>query len=158
MSEGENQCEMFVPASLLLDVIEATVFCSESKTPSADSTIYSTATATNRMTKATTEATKLNFMTDQGSSRDSVSIAWRRAGLRTCGRDEPSPFCPRLKTEATELAKPDAAPVTAEAAPVENPLTDEKAPPEDDPLAPVVSSAPGAAVVAVAGPVPFGRW
>src|ERR1700761_2160929 len=112
------------------------------------------------MMKATTEATKLNFMTDHGSTRDRVSIAWRRAGLRTCGRDEPSPLSlfPRLKTEATEVAKPDAAPVTAEAAPVENPLTDEKAPPEDDPFAPVVSSAPGAAVVAVAGPVPFGRW
>jgi hypothetical protein len=32
--------------------------------------------------KATTETTKLNFMTDQGSTRDRVSWAWRRESFR----------------------------------------------------------------------------
>src|ERR1700733_7732963 len=76
MSDAENQCEMAVPGVLLADVIDATWFSSEVKTPSADSTMESTATATNKMMNASTEATKLNFMTDHGSIRDSVSIAW----------------------------------------------------------------------------------
>src|ERR1700735_4818219 len=101
MSDAENQCEMFVPASLWLEVIDDTVFCSESKTPSADSTMYSTATATNRMMNATTEATKLNFMTDQGSTRASVSIAWRLVDLRAW---MPGGWAPRFcQAEVTEL-------------------------------------------------------
>src|SRR5215471_16203741 len=74
---------MFVPDEPWLEVIVVTVCCSESKTPSADRTMYSTATATNKMMNATTEATKLNFMTDHGSTRASVSCAWRRVDRRT---------------------------------------------------------------------------
>src|SRR5690348_1673217 len=73
---------MFVPDVPLADVSVLTKCWIESKAPSADSTMYSTATATNRMMNATTDARKLNFMTDQGSSRASVSIACRLAGLR----------------------------------------------------------------------------
>jgi hypothetical protein len=72
---------------------------------------------------ATTDARKLNFMTDQGSSRASVSIACRLAGLRPLivgfcfccfclALFEPR-FC---QAEETELARPAAAPVTAEVA------------------------------------------
>src|SRR5882672_2678502 len=81
------------------------------------------------MMNATTEATKLNFMTDQGSTRARVSIACRLAGLRTWGLRFLAgwPFEPRrCQAEATELAKPAAAPltapVTAEAALGEDPL------------------------------------
>src|ERR1700728_1457231 len=81
------------------------------------------------MMNATTEATKLNFMTDQGSTRASVSIACRLAGLRTWGPRFLAgwPFEPRrCQAEATELARPAAAPltapVTAEAALGEDPL------------------------------------
>src|ERR1700722_2098336 len=85
--------------------------------------------------KATTEATKLNFMTDHGSTRASVSIPCRLAGLRTWvprGRDG-WPFEPRrCQAEATELARPAAAPltapVTAEAALGEDPLLAERPP------------------------------
>ena len=84
------------------------------------------------MTNATTEATKLNFMTDQGSTRESVSIACRLAGLRTWGPRVPAclPFEPRrFQAEATEFARPAAAsvtaPVTAEVALGEDPLLDE---------------------------------
>jgi hypothetical protein len=70
------------------------------------------------MMNATTDATKLNFMTDHGSTRDSVSMAWRlvdlrawmplgAAALRFC-------FCQAL---VTELARPAAAPPIAEAVP-----------------------------------------
>ena len=87
--------------------------------------MYSTATATNRMMNATTEATKLNFMTDQGSTRASVSIACRLACLRTWGPRAVAgrPLEPRrCHAEVTELARPAAAPVTAEAAPWDEPL------------------------------------
>ena len=72
---------------------------------------------------ATTDATKLNFMTDQGSTRASVSIAWRLVDLRVWMPlgDEPR-FC---QPEVTEAARPAAAPLTAEAALDENPLLDE---------------------------------
>jgi hypothetical protein len=83
--EAENQCEMFVPAEPLLEVIVETVCCSEVKTPSEDSTLYSTATATNKMMNATTETTKLNFITDHGSSRDRVSCACRLGRLEALG-------------------------------------------------------------------------
>ena len=76
------------------------------------------------MMNATTEATKLNFMTDQGSTRASVSIAWRLVDLRVwmpASGVEPR-FC---QAEVTELARPAAAPVTAEAAPGEDPLPGE---------------------------------
>src|SRR6516164_8912595 len=99
---------MFVPEEPWLEVIVVTVCCSESKTPSADRTMYSTATATNKMMNATTEATKLNFMTDQGSTRASVSIACRLAGLRTWVPRvfDGWPFAPRrCQAEATEFAK-----------------------------------------------------
>src|SRR5579859_2404709 len=76
--DRENQEETFVPAWFLADVRLFTVCCSESKTPRLDSAMYSSATATNKTMKATTEITKLNFMTDHGSTRDSVSCAWRR--------------------------------------------------------------------------------
>ena len=38
MSDGENQCEMFVPAEFWLEVIDDTWCCSDWKTPSASST------------------------------------------------------------------------------------------------------------------------
>ena len=103
--------------------------------------MYSTATATNRMMNATTDATKLNFMTDQGSTRASVSIAWRLVDLRVwmplAGFFVEPRFC---QADVTELARPVAAPLTAEAAedaaeeaadaadaaPDENPLLDDE--------------------------------
>jgi hypothetical protein len=77
-------------------------------------------------------------------------MAWRRAGLRdTVGLARFRLLLPLVlllprlaKTEATELARPAAAPPTAEAAPDENSLTAVKALPDDgrsavagDPLA-----------------------
>jgi hypothetical protein len=60
-------------------------------------------------------------MTDQGSTRASVSIAWRLVDLRVwMFLAEPR----RCQAEVTELARPAAAPPTADA-PVENPLPDE---------------------------------
>jgi hypothetical protein len=88
------------------------------------------------MMNATTEATKLNFMTDQGSTRASVSIACRLAGLRTWVPRvfDGWPFAPRrCQAEATEFAKPAAAPLTPAAAPLTAPVKAE-AVPEDDPL------------------------
>ena len=58
------------------------MFCSEWKTPRLDTTMYSSATATNSTMKATTDTRKLNFMTDHGSIRDSVNCAWRRDFFR----------------------------------------------------------------------------
>jgi hypothetical protein len=73
---------------------------------------------------------KLNFITDHGSSRASVSIACRLAGRRTFG---PCGFLLRFcQADVTELAypaMPAAAPLTAEAAPDENPLPDPDAVP-----------------------------
>jgi hypothetical protein len=61
-------------------------------------------------------------MTDQGSTRASVSIAWRLLGLRPCGPLVEPRFC---QAEVIELANPAAAPLTAEAAPDEDPTPDE---------------------------------
>jgi hypothetical protein len=60
-------------------------------------------------------------MTDQGSTRASVSIAWRLVDLRVWVPLVEPRFC---QAEVTELARPAAAPPTAEAAPDENPLLD----------------------------------
>src|SRR3984885_3625735 len=75
---------------------------------------------------ATTEATKLNFMTDQGSTRDSVSIAWRLPERRTLpfgaglpwGADLALAPGPPRKAAVTELASPAAAPPSPAAAPL----------------------------------------
>src|ERR1700761_6488265 len=105
------------------------------------------------MMKATTEATKLNFMTDHGSTRARVSIACRFAARRTCGRfgsrarsaRSVARSALRLRQElATELNRPPAARVRAEAAADGNP------PVGAWPLAEVVGSA-GAGVAVVAG-------
>jgi hypothetical protein len=64
-------------------------------------------------------------MTDQGSTRASVSIAWRLVGLRALPRCFPVSFEPRFcQAEVTELARPAAAPGATEAVPDENPLVD----------------------------------
>src|SRR5215472_1900990 len=112
---------MLVPALFLLEVSVVTVCCSESNTPREDSTMYSMATATNRMMNATTEAMKLNFMTDHGSSRASVSIACRFAGRRVFGSCFLLRFCQADVTELAYPAIPAAAPLIAAAAPEENP-------------------------------------
>src|SRR5580692_7407668 len=49
-------------------------------TPRLDSTKYRKATATNSTTQATRDMRKLNFITDQGSSRETTRSA-RRAGV-----------------------------------------------------------------------------
>src|ERR1035441_6312751 len=59
---------MLTPADPELEVTLASVFCTESKTPSEESAKYRTATATKSMTQATNEIRKLNFITDHGSS------------------------------------------------------------------------------------------
>jgi hypothetical protein len=78
--------------------------------------------------KATTEATKLNFITDHGSSRESVSIAWRLFDRRTEAAGllallallfalRSPRFCQKPVTEpVTEPASPAAAPVIPAAA------------------------------------------
>jgi hypothetical protein len=99
---------------------------------------------------ATTEATKLNFMTDHGSTRDKVSMAWRLDERRTLGPCFfllsfflSARFC---HADVTAPAIPAAAPVTAApAAPVENPAPEPLcAPPEEPPGA--ADGPPGAAV------------
>jgi len=66
-------------------------------------------------------------MTDQGSTRASVSIAWRLVDLRAwippaeAFRAEPR-FC---QAEVAEFARPAVAPLVAEVAAEENPLLDE---------------------------------
>ena len=71
------------------------------------------------MMKATTEATKLNFITDQGSTRERVSIAWRLFDRRTVG---PCLTLLALRSERrcqkpeTDPASPAAAPVSPAAA------------------------------------------
>src|SRR5579872_5227669 len=83
------------------------------------------------MMKATTETTKLNFMTDHGSTRERVSCACRLDERRTlvCRLRLPPALRP-WKADVTELARPAAAPLTADAAPAaEKPwLPDEFAP------------------------------
>src|SRR5579862_7145395 len=80
--DAENQEVTLVPAWFLADVRLFTVCCSDSKTPRLCRTQYNAATATNSTMKATTETTKLNFMTDHGSTRERVSCAWRRESFR----------------------------------------------------------------------------
>src|SRR5258708_24226193 len=70
------------------------------------------------MMKATTETTKLNFMTDHGSTRERVSCACRLDERRTLVRRLRLPPALRpWKADVTELASPAAAPPTAAAAP-----------------------------------------
>src|SRR5277367_2859703 len=69
------------------------------------------------MMKATTETTKLNFMTDHGSTRERVSCACRLDERRTLARRLRLPPALRpWKADVTELASPAAAPPTADAA------------------------------------------
>src|ERR1700723_1163758 len=78
------------------------------------------------MMNATTEATKLNFMTDQGSTRDSVSIACRLLERRTLilgaelslAADAVLGPDPPRNADVTELASPAAAPPSPAAAPL----------------------------------------
>jgi hypothetical protein len=70
------------------------------------------------MMKATTETTKLNFMTDHGSTMERVSCACRFDERRTLARRLRLPPVLRpWKADVTELASPAAAPPTAAAAP-----------------------------------------
>jgi hypothetical protein len=70
------------------------------------------------MMKATTETTKLNFMTDHGSTRERVSCACRLDERRTLARRlRLRPALRPWKADVTELASPAAAPPTADAAP-----------------------------------------
>src|SRR5579875_1103728 len=74
------------------------------------------------MMNATTDSTKLNFMTDHGSTRASVSCACRRPGRRTavsCFFFVPpgARFCQAAVTESAYPARPAAAPPTAGAVP-----------------------------------------
>jgi hypothetical protein len=123
------------------------------------------------MMNATTEATKLNFMTDQGSMRDSVSMAWRLFERRTLtlgadfsrGADFSLGPDPLRNAEVTEFASPAAAPpipAAAPAAPEVNPDAPEvNPPPLDDalwvPLVPAGALNPAESAV-VAGPVASG--
>jgi hypothetical protein len=67
----------FTPAEPSLEVRLCTTCCSEVNTPRADKTPKITATATNKMTKAISDTRKLNFITDQGSTRATVRCACR---------------------------------------------------------------------------------
>ena len=89
------------------------------------------------MMKATTEATKLNFITDQGSSRESVSIAWRLLDRRTDGprlllsgrlalRSER--FCQKPETDPANPAAAPLIPAAAAVAVEEKPESDDPAP------------------------------
>jgi hypothetical protein len=107
------------------------------------------------MMNATTEATKLNFMTDQGSTRDSVSIAWRLLDRRTLilGCDLALGPDPPRKAAVTEFASPAAAPPSPAAAPA---AVAEKPPPDGALLVPLVPAdaakpAESAVTVAVVG-------
>jgi hypothetical protein len=93
------------------------------------------------MMNATTEATKLNFMTDHGSSRDSVSIAWRLFDRRTLTLGAEAVLAlgpdPPRKADVTELASPAAAPPSPAAAPLSPaaaPAAVAEKPPVDGPL------------------------
>ena len=73
------------------------------------------------MMNATTDTTKLNFMTDHGSTRARVNWAWRLGERRTPGRRLRLVPVLRLvlrfwKADVTEPASPAAAPPTAAAA------------------------------------------
>ena len=102
------------------------------------------------MMKATTEATKLNFITDHGSSRESVSIAWRLFDRRTLAAGRLALLALLFALRSLRFSqKPDTEPVTEPASPA---------------AAPVI---PAAAAVAVEAkpvsdgapwvPVPFGE-
>ena len=91
------------------------------------------------MMNATTEATKLNFMTDQGSTRDRVSIACRLLDRRTLilGADLVLGPDPPRKADVTEFASPAAAPPSPAAAPLSPaaaPAAVDEKPPVADPL------------------------
>src|SRR5271169_905584 len=75
MRDAENHLVASTPCWSELEVTFDTRCWMEVKTPSADSTPYSTATATNKMMKDTTDTAKLNFITDQGSTRAMVRWA-----------------------------------------------------------------------------------
>src|SRR5579859_7899678 len=92
MRDAENQVLALTPLEFWLDVTLLTRCCSESKTPSADSSAYSTMTATSSTMNAISEITKLNFMTDHGSIRAMVRCACRVAVRRTdaLGRGTPN--------------------------------------------------------------------
>jgi hypothetical protein len=90
--------------------------------------------------KATTEATKLNFITDQGSSRDRVSIAWRLFDRRTDRTDRTDGawlpllalrserFCQKPETEPASPAAAPLIPAAAAVAVEEKPESDGPAP------------------------------
>src|SRR5579863_238378 len=75
--EAENHFAAFTPFEAWLDVTLETTRWSESNTPRADREPQSTVTTTNRTTNATTDTTKLNFITDHGSTRAMVRCACR---------------------------------------------------------------------------------
>src|SRR5579859_6949411 len=79
--EAENHFAAFTPFEAWLDVTLETTRWSESNTPRADSEPQSTLTTTNRITKATRDTTKLNFITDHGSTRAMVRCACRTERL-----------------------------------------------------------------------------
>src|ERR1039457_2810444 len=56
--DAENHLDMLTPADPELEVTLASVFCTESKTPSEESAKYRTATATKSMTQATTRSAR----------------------------------------------------------------------------------------------------
>src|SRR5579862_2134668 len=75
--EAENHFAALTPFEAWLDVTLETTRWSESNTPRADREPHSTVTTTNRTTNATTDTTKLNFITDHGSTRAMVRCACR---------------------------------------------------------------------------------
>src|SRR5258708_5779162 len=87
--DAENQDETLVPAVPWRPGGVGALVGRETRTPSRDTTMYSGAAATNSTMNATTDTRKLNFMTDHGSIRDSVSCAWRRDFFRL-------PFAPTV--------------------------------------------------------------
>jgi hypothetical protein len=97
------------------------------------------------MMNATTDATKLNFITDQGSTRDSVSIACRLLDRRTLTFGADAVFAalgalgadPPRKADVTEFASPAAAPPMPAAAPAAAPLSPAAAPAAVDEKPPV---------------------
>src|SRR5580698_7279145 len=83
MRDAENHLVASTPCWSEPEVTFDTRCWIEVKTPSADSTPYRTATATNKMMKDTTDTAKLNFITDQGSTRAMVRWASLAADFRT---------------------------------------------------------------------------
>src|ERR1700722_15313633 len=120
------------------------------------------------MMNATTEAMKLNFITDHGSTRDSVSIACHLLDRRTLilgadrslGADAVLAPDPPRNAAVTELASPAAAPLSPAAAPLSPaaapaaaPAAVDEKPPLDEPwvrLAPVGAPKPAESAVTVA--------